>query len=624
MKRMFVLTALAALATPVQAQSFTVLGNRFGGDALVTADGRLQVAPNGARMHRLAADRWMRAQGEATPQQWYDDAGRLLREDRGYTEYHAPFVLPQAAPGDPLWKAFIRADGDPVGGWGVVDALGHVRLPAFNDGEWLPLAAPDRVVWNARSGALRFHDLEGQPVMLLDERTAQWVAGPFVGRHVYVSCSVEVPTQCNVQNEAGTTVFADDIDALLPVSDGGWWLRQGELWRRVDAQGRATDAARYRQQGLYPRYRQYGGSAGRRDWPGQVSRHATGSEHDTPEPGWLMADGRFAPLPTPRGSVRMDYCGGRWWRVQDDAALPPTEVPAALAAVLDAPDAEQRQAPAWRVRAAADGRTAAVFDCKGQVMFAPSRVDRLDAVAGGLLGTFVGESSARLWWDGTTAHTVPEGLAIDDDHVVPPLLLLWNQATGQNQLYNIARGKVIGNAVDGVEHMDARRVVFRREGQQGLMLADGSEPLPPRYLEILPWGEDRTLTRRSLEDGDEELSLLDADYRVLMRRRLAFTGVALETTWQGNVQGQAVVRLNLGTMQLADGPYFVQQWLARDGQVLVSDVSCPAPGDDALARGAGVMLGKGWRQDSTPQQPCRLPDALMPVLQDGDVTPAMR
>ncbi|WWW34464.1 hypothetical protein V8017_15685 [Stenotrophomonas rhizophila] len=77
-------------------------------------------------------------------------------------------------------------------------------------------------------------------------------------------------------------------------------------------------------------------------------------------------------------------------------------------------------------------------------------------------------------------------------------------------------------------------------------------------------------------------------------------------------------------MQLPDGPYFVQQWLDRNGQVLVSDVSCPAPGDDVLARGAGVMLGMGWRQDSTPQQPCRLPDALMPVLQGGDVAPAMR
>lgn len=36
------------------------------------------------------------------------------------------------------------------------------------------------------------------------------------------------------------------------------------------------------------------------------------------------------------------------------------------------------------------------------------------------------------------------------------------------------------------------------------------------------------------------------------------------------------------------------------------------------------MLGMGWRQDSTPQKPCRLPDALMPVLQGGDTTPAMR
>ncbi len=235
MKRMFVVGALMSLAGGAPAQSFTVLGNSFGAEALVSIEGRLLVPPNGARMQRLSAGRWMRAQGPATPQQWYDDAGRLLREDRGYTEYQEPFVLPQAAPGDPLWKAFIKPDGEPTGGWGVVDALGQVRLPALKDGEWVPLAVPDRVLWNARSGPLRFHDLHGRAVMELDERQVQWVAGPFAGRHVYVACSVQVPEHCDVRDEDGTTVFSDDIDALLPVRDGGWWLRQGELWRRVDA-----------------------------------------------------------------------------------------------------------------------------------------------------------------------------------------------------------------------------------------------------------------------------------------------------------------------------------------------------------------------------------------------------
>lgn len=621
MKRMFVVGALMSLAGGAPAQSFTVLGNSFGAEALVSLDGRLLVPPNGARMHRLSADRWMRAQGPTTPQQWYDDAGRLLREDRGYTEYRERFVLPQAASGDPVWEAFIQADGEAVGGRGVVDALGQVRLPALKDGEWVPLAVPDRVLWNARSGPLRFHDLHGRVVMELDERQVQWVAGPFAGRHVYVACSVQVPEHCNVLGEDGTTLFSDDIDALLPVTDGGWWLRRGELWRRVDAQGRATDSARYHQDGLYPRYRQYGGTAGRRDWPERVNRHATGSADDTPEPGWLMADGQFA---AQHGNVRLDYCGGQWQVLDEEGVRPPTVAPAALAAVLDAPDAQQRQAPRWRVRHATDTDTAAVLDCHGQVVFAPSNVDSFDPVGGGLLGTFVGESSPRLWWDGRTAYTVPAGMFIDDDHVSPPLLLLWEQAAGVNHLYNLERGRIVGRPFEGVVRMDGGRVVFRRDGQLGMMLPDGSEPAAPASFDILPWGTDRTWTRRYLDGGDEALTLLDANHQVLLRRRLLFSGVELQSTWQGDVERQPLTLLNLGTMRFADGEYFVQQWLDRNGQVLLSDISCPAPGDGPPSKGKGVLLGRGWRVDSVPTRPCTLPAALLPVLAGGDVTDAMR
>ena len=621
MKRMFVVAALASLAGGAQAQSFTVLGNSFGAEALVSVDGRLLVPPNGARMQRLSADRWMRAQHTSTPQQWYDDAGRLLREDRGYTEYQERFVLRQAVPGDPLWKAFIKPDGDPAGGWGVVDALGQVRLPALNDGEWVPLAVPDRVLWNPRRGPLRFHDLHGRPVMELDERQFQWVAGPFAGRPVYVACSVQVPEHCNVLDEDGTTLFSDDIDALLPVSDGGWWLRQGELWRRVDAQGRATDIARYQQDGLYPRYRQYGGTAGRRDWPEQVHRHATGSPDDTPEPGWLMADGHFA---AQRGNVRLDYCGGRWQVLDEEGAHPPAAAPAALEVVLDEPDAEQRQAPPWRVRHPTDTETAAVLDCDGKVIFAPSGVTRLDAVGSGLLGRFGDESSPRLWWDGRTAYTVPAEMAIDENHVTPPLLLLREQGAGVNHLYNLAHGRIVGRPFEAVVRMDADRVVFRRDGKLGMMLADGSEPVPPESFDILPWGTDRTWTRRYLDGGDEELVLLDAHHQVLLRRRLLFSGVELQSTWQGDVERQPLTLLNLGTMRFADGEYFVQQWLDRDGQVLLSDISCPAPANGPPSKGKGVLLGRGWRVDSVPTRPCKLPRALLPVLAGGDVTDAMR
>lgn len=627
MKRIVVLYALLSLATGVQAapaETFSALANNFSAEALIDVDGRLRVAPNGARLQRLSADRWLRMQGEGTPQQWFDDAGTLLREDAGYIQYGEPFAVPGQAVDQPLWQAFLM-DADGVRrGHAVVDALGQVRWPAAQEGQWQPLAVPDRVLWNANAGPLRFFDMAGHQVMAMDEHAWQWVAGPFPGRPVYVFCGVEDAATCRVQDERGTLLFADDIDALLPVSDGGWWLRQRDLWRRVDARGRSLDAARYQQGGLYPRFRQYGGSAGRRDWPEEVKRYATGSEQDTPERGWLLADGHFQALPAQDRRYRRDYCGGRWWVGDEDRSAPPQAVTDAVAAVFDAPDEAMRQAPPWRVRPADESRRAAVLDCAGRVVFEPPNVDDFDAVEGGLLGTFAGEQSPRLWWDGTAAHTVPDGLAIDDDHVVPPLLLLWDQDAGQHQLYNLDLGKGVGRRFDGVARMDAHRVVFRRDGQQGLMLADGSEPLPPMYLEILPWGEDRTWTRHYLDGGDEELTLLDAAFNVLMRRRLSFTGVKLETTWRGAVQGNAVTLLNLGTMQLADGPYFVQQWLDRNGQVLVSDISCPGPGDDVLARGAGVLLGKGWRVDSTPQQPCSLPNALMPVLQGGDVTPAMR
>lgn len=631
MKRMFAWCALLSLAASAQAAvpaaaptgSFSVLGYSFGGEALIGVDGRLRVAPNGARMHRLSADRWMRQQGEATPQQWFDDHGQLLRDDRGYIEYGERFVLPGSAAEPPLWQAFMM---DAMGvrlGQGVVDALGQVRWPALGEGEWSALPVPDRVLWNPRSGPLRFFDLAGRAVMQVDEREARWVAGPFAGRHVYVLCGVEDPTQCRVQDETGKVMFAADIDALLPVSDGGWWLRQRDLWRRVDAQGRALDTARYQQDGLYPRFRQYGGSAGRRDWPEEVKRYATGSDHDTPERGWLLADGRFQALPTQDGRFRLDYCDGRW-RVDDsDRARPPQEASAALAAVLDAPDEAMRQAPPWRVRPADDTHRLAVLDCDGRVLFEPPTVEDFDGVEGGLLGTFAGEHSPRLWWDGATAHTVPAGLSIDDDHVVPPLLLLWDPAAGENHLYNLDLGRVVGRGFSGVTHMDGRRVVFRRDGQLGLMLADGREPVLPVHMEVLPWGEDRTWTRRYLEGGGEELTLLDAQHHVVLRRRLLFTGVELETTWQGDAQGHALTRLNLGTMRIDGRRYFVQQWLDRDGKVVLSDVSCALPGDAPVSQGRGVLLGRDWRLDSTPAQACQLPKTLLEVLQGGDVGAAI-
>lgn len=316
-------------------------------------------------------------------------------------------------------------------------------------------------------------------------------------------------------------------------------------------------------------------------------------------------------------------CGGRWRIDDSERTRPPQEVSDALAAVLDAPDEATRQAPAWRVRPATDTRPVAVLDCDGQVLLELPAVEDVDGVDGGLLGTFAGEHSPRLWWDGASTHTVPVGMAIDDDHVVPPLLLLWDAAAGENHLYNLDLGRVVGRGFSGVTHMDGRRVVFRRNGQLGLMLADGSEPVLPVHMEILPWGEDRTWTRRYLDGGGEELTLLDAQHRVVLRRRLLFTGVELESTWQGDAQGHALTRLNLGTMRIDGRRYFAQQWLDRDGKAVLSEVSCAPPGDAPVSQGKGALLGPDWRLDSTPGQACQLPQALIEVLDGGDVDAAI-
>lgn len=630
---MFAWCVLLALVADVRASepapeeegAFAVLGYSFGGEALVGVDGQLRVAPTDARMDRLAADRWVRQQGQATPQQWFNDGGTLLRDDAGYVEYGERFVLPGDADPSPLWHAFMMDAAGVRLGQGVVDALGKVRWLPMQDGEWRPLAVPDRVLWMPQRGPLRFFDLAGNAVLAMDEQAWHWVAGPFPGRHVYVFCGTGEDSTCQVLDEQRTVLFQAHIDALLPVRDGGWWLRERDLWRRVDAQGRTLDAARYQQGGLYPRFQQYGGSAGRRDWPEEVARYATGSDHDTPERGWLLADGHFQALPEQQRRYRLDYCGGRWQIDDDSPAGAPRRVPAALAQVLDPPDAQALQAPSWRVRYDAETRPVAVADCDGRVLLALDGVIDVDPVDGGLLGTFAGEDAPRLWWDGSAAHTVPEGLAIDDDHLAPPLLLVWGAAAGEKRLYNRALGKVVGRSFSGVEQMDARGVVFRRDGLLGLMLADGSEPVPATSMEILRWGPDRTWTRRSLDEGGEELTLLDADHRVLLRRRLLFSGVALETTWQGDQPGHALSRLNLGTMRIDGRRYFVQQWLDREGRVLLSDVSCAPPGEDrGVSSGAGVLIGRDWRLDTTPASPCRLPAALMEIVRGGDATPLMR
>lgn len=617
MKWMF---ACVALLLPWMAGAATATGafapdvEGFAGQPLIASDGRLLQAPNGARLRRLAENRWMRVGGASTPQQWFDDEGALLAQHAGYIEYRARWEPPAGLTGEPLWHAFLAdADGREQG-YGVVDARGQVRLPARQGtGRWEPLALADRAVWHSTDGTTLISDLQGHELLRVDAGTLRWVDGPYPGRDLLVLCDEAPGGTCEVRDGAGEAAFKGEIDALLPTDDGGWWLRERDVWQRVDARGTPMGPQRYHQHGAA--WLSRGSSQGAARYPLKVDRYATGTMDDTPEPGWLLADGRFVGLPGVGAREVVDYCPGRWL-LRDEAGS--GWIIDGRARVMARADGlgfnVHPQQPGWRLRSASAEHGAAVLGCDGQVVFEHAGVSAYRAVADGVIGELQGEHGARLWVDAQLRpRLLREGLRLQSEFIAPPLLVAAD-AQGAYHLYNSDRGQMVAEAFGHPDVLTSQLMVFLTDAGRGLMNADGRVLLPARYAQLGVFSPTRVWSRLDHAGNAVEFTLHDLDTGVHVQRHSSFAAAAAIPERDGGQFLPGHVALNLGTVTVQGGLYFVQQWLDPQGRTVLSAVRCPEPGDSLMAQGSAVLIGPDWRLHSDPGKPCTLPQPLVQLL----------
>lgn len=626
MVRMLMLAALAlpAVALAVQPQgAFAPEVEGMAGQPLVAADGRLLAAPNGARLHRLADNRWFREAAAGQPLQWFDDRGQLLAQRHGRLQYGAHWQPPVAAlDEEPLWHAWIDEGQGGRRGDAVVDARGQLRLPVMEAaGAWEPLPVAGRAVWQGESGVVRIHDLfAGRELLRLDGGPLRWVGGPFHDRDVFLLCQDPGASAepCVVRDGAGEVLFGGDIDALRPTTDGGWWLRQRDVWRRVDARGRSLGPERYQQTG--PGWMTRDAGAALADVPLQGIRYARGLASTGGEPGWMLGDGTFAAFPGEGQRDVVDYCPGRWLLRDGEGAGWIIDARARVLARADGLgfSAHPRQT-GWRLRTASAQHGAAVLDCDGNVLFEQTDVHAYRAVADGLVGELTGEQGARLWLDAQLRpHLLDAGLQLQEAHIAPPLLLA-RDGEGQHHLYNTERSRLVARNVGHPAQLFAHLLVYLdAAGRHGVLRADGEPLLDAVYAQVQVIDNERFWTRQPAADGSESLVLHDLDGRGLVRRRLAGGRLSAVAPREGGASVPGMVELTVGTLAVGSRLYFVRQWLDRDGRALVTAVQCPAPGDTLMAQGPAVLHGHDWTVQGDPAAPCIVPAALQPLLAGKD------
>ena len=481
MKRMLLCCAMLAMGPAMAATgAFAVRAGGFQGEALVSAEGRLLVAPDGTSLTLLGPDRWYRSdwykqsgQGRSPRSQWFDDEGRLLHEFAGRIRYDD-----RLQGSDTLWRVDISDAQERYLGAGLADAQGRVHFtPTGEAGDWR-LLSRDRIVWQGRNGSTQFFSLDGREVLRIDAPEI-WVGGPFPGRQAYVICADRETATCRVQDETGTVVLSGDFDEARPAGSNGWWLRRLDTWMRVDAAGARVDQTLYQGAALWPHYRSSAGADDDADAPLEVRRYANGLDSDTPERGWLLQDGRFVLLPASASGMIVDYCPGRWLLRSKDEREGEVIVDVQGGVVGQARSLSFNVHPVfpWRLRNAYAGVGAAVLDCDGKVLFEQADVASYRAAAAGVIGTLAGEQDPRLWLDaGLTPRLMPPGLRLREDHIAPPLLVL-DDMEGSSHLYNTALGSVVAPAFGSVEMLAADHLIFLRDGRYGMMRADGREHL---------------------------------------------------------------------------------------------------------------------------------------------------
>lgn len=623
MKRMFLCWALSASAAAMAAPgAFAPQLSGFEGDPLLGAEGRLRVAPDRSSIIPLGPDRWYRSDwypqtgnGKAQRSQWFDDEGRLLHASTTGVRYGD-----RLEGSDVLWKVELRDEQGRYLGTGLADVQGEVHVaPIREAGDWAVIA-PDRIAWQGRDGGARIFSLDGREVLRIDAQEI-WVAGPFADRKVYVICGDYDVAPCRVQDEKGAVLLSAIFDEARPAGDDGWWLRQLDTWARVDAAGKRVDRALYQGVTLWPRYRssvRFDRAAGR---PLEVDRHANGLDSDTPQRGWLLADGRFVALPGPATATIMEYCPGRWLLRADGEVESIVDAQGQVVAQARSLGSDEHPQLPWRLRNAYAGVGAAILDCDGGVLFEQADVVDYRATDAGVLGTLADERSPRLWMGADLRpHRVPPGLRLREEYIAPPLLVLEDDQ-GNAHLYNTQQDKVVAASFGSVEELTAGHLIFLRDGRYGMMSADGREVLPPIYAQILPMSAGRIWARKYIgRDGDwkNEVTLFDGDQRVLLRRTFASGAMRRVSAHEGGGGVPEILDLSLGNMTIDGLSYELRQWLGRDGQVLASTIHCTT-GQGGREDESAVLQGRGWRVDSDPTRPCQVPAAVMQAAQDDGI-----
>lgn len=566
-----------ASAWAAEPSAFLLQADGFNTAVVGDAQGRFVQSWPG-QPHRVSPGRWVTVDRDAKRSVWFDDAGHVSA--RGpYVEVRSPAFARH--PGDPdqspLFSTWSEA------GIGLLHADGRVFLDWQPEGgQWTGTTHPQRYSWRSRVAGERIFDQNGSVRLQLHESEMR-AAGPFADRPQYLVCDATDGTPCTLRDEAGTTLWTRQVDDLLPLTNGGWLGRRGNAWRRLDASGQPVAADRtrvYAAGQFFPRVRRQAGSDPI-TWPRWMTQYRIEREdaadiivdEDSAVGGLMQADGRFVAVA--RATSGKEVCHGVWRFAMRDGPDRLGDAEGRLTGTFKSYSWTELEAhPELRMAIAEDGQVT-IVDCSGRRGVDTPPLLRLTEERAGLLGTLVNEDHPRLWVDADLqTHLLPQGNAIEETSADGALLVV---RTPDNvlRLYQVKRGAFVGGTFSHSETLLPEGVVFFRDGYRGFMDGEGNERLPPRYNAILSWGGDRLWTSH-YADADT----LDRPVVSLHRMDGTIIGSWLDVIVSDSpilrdLPDQGPVTQLVGrTFKTANGNYFGQQWIDRDGRTLFLAMHC--------------------------------------------------
>lgn len=554
----------------VEPELFEFLPSGFHQYGVADTQGRVLRLDN-SRPERLAANRWMAVDYEAKTSVWFDDNGRILAQ-AGYTEVKDPPLErnPADPAKEPLWPIWseqgmtlMAADGSLPIAW----QKGH--------GDWRATPHPGRVSWMPRKGDEVIFDWSGRERMRINVREEMRASGPFSDRALYLICSYDPEQPCTLRDEDGKVALTLKADELRELDNGLWLGRWGNAWRKLDAKGQPLDNHVYVSGQYGGRFRTPEMSITAPKWPIWMTAYQLAGDgenvlQETEVSGFMHRDGQFYPVPK---AVRAhDMCPGTW-RVSDKRPTFNERLVDDQGRPIIAPGSDS-----WRTLEGHDDRYLvgtdslySVVNCRAQPLFVDAQVHELTPLGPGLTGVLPGETTPRVWIDSQLKkHVLPQGSRITDVASDGSLLLVETEEA--LRAYNVAASRFVGEGFEYTQSVSPQGVIFLRNGYYGLMDNQGREVLAPVHYEIIFWGQDRIWSRAPVAEGDV-LSLHDTSGKIIGSWK--DTTVNLLKTWRGNIDTQAVAQLNGSTTRIGEGDYFPQQWVNRDGTVLMTTLECP-------------------------------------------------